>query len=310
MSAHRLFGIELHADLDLPGAAASGPSPTAAQVELRRADAAGLAAWPDDGIAVWKTQLEGAGFTALSTADRRLAIAWGDDCRFLFDIAGRSLLWEAPDPTDPAWQRLLLDTVAYLVALELGREALHAAAVVIDGAAVAVAAPSGGGKSTLTAALLSRGARLLSDDIVVVEPVAEGILAHPGPPLMSVPAADPLPGHEVLDAFGRELWTVVPVVDEPQPLRSLVLLDRRPAAEERSERVAPSPLPLIPRLLAHPRTAERERRRFVLAGDLADAVPIHRLVADSATPPNELAERVFAIAHAHEEALEMDDVHA
>ena len=309
MSAHRLFGIELHADLDLPGALASGSS--APRVELQRATAA-LADWPSGGISTWETRIEGTDLAAVSTADGRLAIAWGGDCRFLFDVAGRRLLWQAPDPADPAWQRLLLDTVAYLVALELGREALHAAAVVIDGAAVAIAAPSGGGKSTLTAALLASGARLLSDDIVVVEPVAEGILAHPGPPVMNVPATQPLPGHEVLDRFGGELWTAVPVVGEPRRLQALVLLDRHPGVQERSERVAPSPLPVIPRLLAYPRTGERERRRFALAGDLADAVPIHRLVADSATPPRELAERVFAIAHAHEEeeALEMDDVHA
>lgn len=310
MSAHRLFGIELHADLDLPGAAVSGLSPHVPHVELRRADGALPADWPDDGIATWETRIEGVALTARSTADRRLAIAWGDDCRFLFDVTGRGLRWWAPDPADPAWQRVLLDTIAYLVALELGRDAIHAAAVVIDGAALAIAAPSGGGKSTLTAALLSEGARLLSDDIVVVEAVGERIIAHPGPPLMSVPAAHPLSGREVLDTFGDELWTVVPVVDGPQPLQALVLLDRLPGAQDRLERVAPSPLPVIPRLLAYPRTAERERRRFALAGDIADAVPIHRLIADSTTTPRELAERVFAVAHAHEEALELDDVHA
>lgn len=310
MSAHRLFGIELQADLDLPGGISSGLTPSDRLVALRRADEGALAGWPTEGIAYWRTRIEANSLTALSTADGRLALAWGDDCRFLFDAPARVLLWSAPDPTEPAWQRLLLDTVSYLLALELGREALHAAAVVVDGAAIAVAAPSGGGKSTLTAALLSAGARFLSDDIVVIEPIDDRIVAHPGPPLMNVPAAHALPGHEVLDAFGDELWTVVPVVGGPQPLEALVLLERRPGAAERSDLLSPSPLPVLPMLLAYPRTPDRARSRFSLAADLADAVPIHRLVADSTTQPRELADRVLAIAHSPRNRLMMDDVHA
>ena len=153
----------------------------------------------------------------------------------------------------------------------------------IDGARSRIAAPSGGGQVHAHGGVALGRSRLLSDDIVVVEAVGERIIAHPGPPLMSVPAAHPLSGREVLDTFGDELWTVVPVVDGPQPLQALVLLDRLPGAQDRLERVAPSPLPVIPRLLAYPRTAERERRRFALAGDIADAVPIHRLIADSTT---------------------------
>ena len=310
MSAHRLFGIELHADLDLPGEMSGGSRSTAAQVRMQRADDRAIAGWPDERIASWVTEIEGVGLTALSTADARLAIAWGDECRFLFDVSTRTLHWWAPDPADRAFQRLLLDTVCYLVALELGREALHAAGVVIDDRAVAIAASSGGGKSTLTAALLSAGAQLLSDDILVLELGSDGFLAHPGPPLMSVPATQPLPGHEVLDAFGDELWTLVPVVTEPRRLEALVLLDRRSGAMGSSERVTPSLLPVLPRLLAYPRTAERECRRFDIAGDLADAVPIHRLVADSATPPDEIAAHVIAIAGSHDAAFVLDDVHA
>ena len=67
---------------------------------------------------------------------------------------------------------------------------------------------------------------------------------------------------------------------------------------------------LLPRLLAYPRTAERERRRFALAGDLANAVPIHRLVVDSATPPDEIAAHVIAIAGSQDAAFVLDDVHA
>jgi hypothetical protein len=304
LSAHRLFGIELQADLDLPGAMSGGSTPSDGLVVLRRVDRGALPGWPADGIASWRTRIEGISLTALSTVDGRLAIAWGDDCRFLFDAPARELHWWARDPTDPAWQRLLLDTVSYLVALELGREAMHAAAVVLGGGAIALAAPSDGGKSTLITALLAAGADLLSDDIVVLEPCGAGILAHPGPPLMNVPAARPLPGREVVQAFGAELWTHVPVVDGPRPLEALFLLERRAGVVDCVERLPPSLLPVAPHMLAYPRTRERERRRFELAGQLADTVPMYRLVADSSTPPARLCELIL------EQGGTTEDVHS
>jgi hypothetical protein len=50
---------------------------------------------------------------------------------------------------------------------------LHAGAVAIEDAAVIVAGASGAGKTTLTAWLLSRGARYMSDEIVVVREAPE-----------------------------------------------------------------------------------------------------------------------------------------
>ena len=283
-NVHSLFGIELQSDLDLPGRHPR-PSVGGPTVRLQRADLGE----PPTAIS-WRTRLDGRDLVVRRDGRGRVAISWGTDCRFMFEAQSGILRWTASDPTDSSWQRVLLDTVAYLVALELGLEALHAAAVVIDGSAIAIAARSGHGKSTLACALLTGGAELLSDDIVAVEPRGEGVLAHPGPPLMNVPAARPLPEREVIRAFGDELWTEVPVVEGPQSLQALVLLERRSGATERLERLSPSLMLVLPHLLAHPRTPERERRRFELAGRLADAVPVHRLVADTATPPERLCE--------------------
>jgi hypothetical protein len=258
LTAHRLFGIELHCELDLPGASESA-RPAAAAVRVAPEPSA-LPEPPVDTRGSWRTRIDGRELI-VAPSGGRLAIAWGDDCRFELDPAERDLRWAAPDPADPAWQRLLLDTVAYLIALELGREALHAAAVVTGGGAVAIAARSGVGKSTLIGALLAAGATLLSDDIVVVEPTGDGVLAHPGPPLMNVPAGRALPGREVIATLSDELWTLVPVAADPRPLEALVLLERQPGADGRLERLEASPLPVIPWLLGFPRTRERERRR-------------------------------------------------
>jgi hypothetical protein len=295
LTAHRLFGIELHSDLDLPGASASA-RPAAAAVRVAPGPSV-LPDPPESAGGAWRTRIDGRELIA-APAGGRLAIAWGDDCRFAFDPAQRELRWSAPDPADPAWQRLLLDTVAYLIALELGREALHAAAVVTEeGGAVAIAARSGMGKSTLTGATLAAGAMLLSDDIVVVEPAGAGVLAHPGPPLMNVPAGRELPGRDVIATLGDERWTLVPIAEGPRQLQALVLLERRPGAGEWLERLEPSPLPLLPWLLGFPRSRERERRRFEIAADLAAAVPLYRLVADTTVTPGALAERVLACAN-------------
>jgi hypothetical protein len=300
LTAHRLFGIELHSELDLPGASASA-RPAVAAVRVAPEPSA-LAEPPADADGLWQTRIDGRELIA-TTSGGQLAIAWGDHCRFSFDPAERLLRWSVPDPGDPAWQRLLLDTVAYLIALELGHEALHAAAVVTDGGgAVAIAAPSGTGKSTLTGALLAAGATLLSDDIVVVETAGDGVLAHPGPPLMNVPEGRALPDREVVAALDDELWTLVPVAAEPRPLEALVLLERRAGASTRLERLDPSPLPVIPWLLSFPRSRERERRRFELAADLAAAVPLYRLVADTTQTPGELAERVLGTANSAQTA--------
>jgi hypothetical protein len=62
---------------------------------------------------------------------------------------------------------------ALLVLLpRIGRFGIHAAGVVLgpEEDAVVLCGPSGCGKSTLTVGLLERGARLLSDDVVVLRP--------------------------------------------------------------------------------------------------------------------------------------------
>lgn len=291
MSAHCLFGIELHADVALPGGAPSVAAGWPA-VALRRADPGVLMDPPPAGGS-WRTRIDGRTLTA-GHLDGRLAVAWGEDCRFELDPAARVLRWSARDPRDPGWQRLLLDTVAYLVALESGREALHAGAVALPGGgALAFAAASGAGKSTLAGALLAAGAEIVADDVVALEATADAILAYPGPPLMNVPAERPLPDGDVLAAFGDERWTQVAVVEGPRALEALVLLERRAGAEEVCERVERPMLAVLAALLAFPRTRERERRRFELAAELASRVPVLRLVADMGTAPERLAERVL-----------------
>jgi hypothetical protein len=172
MTAYRLFGIEIRTALELPGAWAAPGGPAVASVELvrRHSDS------PEAGDVVWETVIDG---RPLSVRSRDAE--WGKDCRFVFRQEADVIEWTS-GPIDHASYRFLLDTVAFLAALCLGREALHAATVVVGEGAVALAGASGMGKSTLAAALLERGARLLSDDVTVVEAAGDRVLAYPGAP--------------------------------------------------------------------------------------------------------------------------------
>jgi hypothetical protein len=79
--------------------------------------------------------------------------------------------------------RLLGPVLAYWLE-RAGIPALHASAVVTEGRAVAFLAANQGGKTGLAAAMMSAGARLLTDDLLPLEALGEGFVARPGYPQM------------------------------------------------------------------------------------------------------------------------------
>jgi hypothetical protein len=195
-----------------------------------------------------------------------------------------------------------LDSVLFTVALLQGYEALHAGAIATAAGAVAITAGTGGGKSTLLSELLRRGLTLLADDVLALESVGEDEppLAHPAPPLMSLPSARLAPlratdsaarkSLETVLALDEELWVAVPVHPEPLTLRALVVLHRRPGLTTVMRR-STTPFPaLLDGLMRFPRTRERERTRFELAGTIAAHVPIWKLEADPRVSPATLAD--------------------
>jgi hypothetical protein len=87
---------------------------------------------------------------------------------------------------DPAQAFLLSQTLSFAL-LKRGIETLHATVVELAGEAVAFVGDGdcGHGKSTLAAAFLRSGARLLTDDLLVLEldrGIPPRVLAHPGFP--------------------------------------------------------------------------------------------------------------------------------
>jgi hypothetical protein len=282
IGALRAFGLSLLVETDgQPPGAWEQPRPSAEpSLRIRSANAPEIAErWSGLQTVGWQGVIDGAPFVVqrgvagdhrfLHGAPPDQSGVSTDETRAIHHLsADAAVLRCAPsDPANPAWWRVVLDSVLFTVALLRGYEALHAGAIAMSGGsgAIAITAASGGGKSTLLAELLGRGEPLLADDVVVLESRgAEAPLAHPAAPLMTVPAvrvpallgtvgtpqapqtlqaqqtpqtqqtlqAQQAPqSAQTICAIDDEQWIAVPVHPDPLPLRALVVLDRRPASQ-------------------------------------------------------------------------------
>lgn len=304
------FGLGLRTDLTLPGAWAR-QTLTEPILRLRSACFAELAAsWSGlDGIG-WEGTLDGAPFVVErgragdhrfvhgNPPDERGAPCAGTRAIHHLSADARVLRCAPSDPAEQSWWRVVLDSVLFTVALLQGYEALHAGAVATPDGAIAITATTGGGKSTLLSELLVRGLTLMADDVLVLEPGGAGApRSHPAPPLMTLPAArlpmlsealSPKPP-QTLASLAEERWIAMPVHCEPLPLAAVVVLNRGPGFATELRRANHPLAALLGSLLRFPRTRERERSRFEMAGAIAAHVPIWQLNADPSVSVETLA---------------------
>ena len=103
-------------------------------------------------------------FEAVISADGRTAT-----CRKLADVEQR------------AFEANLLNFIVSASLTLQGEETLHATVLEIDGRAIGLLGESGAGKSTLAAYLISRGADLVTDDMLRLAFAEDVVLAYPGP---------------------------------------------------------------------------------------------------------------------------------
>ena len=205
-------------------------------------------------------------------------------------LDGSAATFITPDP--PAPDALVHPHLAAAAAGRnrlLGRDVLHAGAVVLDGVAWAIAGSNEVGKSTLLAALAASGQPVLSDDLLVLE---EGT-AFAGPRCADLRESTRVRGlPPPRPVRGGERWRVLlPPAPASAPLAGLVFLVWGDAAmalralggEERLRRLAP--------LRRWPFLPDRPAELLDLA-----TLPAYELTRPRDSDPSETAEALRARA--------------
>ena len=112
------------------------------------------------------------------------------------------------------WQRYLTGQLLPLAGLLQGFEVFHACVLGHEGRAIAVVANSGIGKTTTAMHLSLRGLDFMSDDVLVLEPLDNGVRAHPG-----VSLANLRPGNDDLLAALESAGLAEPIGTDPRGTR-------------------------------------------------------------------------------------------
>jgi hypothetical protein len=220
--------------------------------------------------------------------------------RILIAADGRELLCD-PEPESAEWTTLLPAQALPLAATLRGLEVLHASGVVLRDRAALFAGPPGAGKSSLAAALLHRGAALLSDDTVALQTRGGALIAHPGAAMLHLRATE----HDRLSSQERAVLgppATFPgkrrynprVTASPAPFGGLFLLERSKHGPplERIEAVDPFAL-LASTFNLSVRTPERLVRHLDLATALAATERIYRLRIQPGIDATQLADTLY-----------------
>jgi hypothetical protein len=224
--------------------------------------------------------------------DQGVYVRWIGVGEYLVSADGHKIVWlRASDAPVESFQVYLLGQALSFALLKLSFEPLHGTAVVVAGGAIAILGDSGFGKSTLAAQFLASGASLLTDDLLLLRSMPEGVLAYPGPSRLKLfpniaerffpsasegPPMNPLTEKQILPMENRHL--------DPVLLRAIYVLsapeDMSQASEIRIERLSDRQAFLalgantFNLLLTDP---ERLQRQFQDAARWVEKVPIRSL---------------------------------
>jgi hypothetical protein len=180
VQAYSLYGLRVHSELVLPAPIAQNAVP------------------PYDITVNWgesKASSEripaGKALARLSLGDGRGYVLVQTDDGYTFRFHKTCEFWIAPDlrsvrvhlfaDVQPAMAAALFvgNVMACILAIT-GEDVLHASAVEVGDSALAFVGASGMGKSTLAALFCASGARLITDDLLRLQPNANGFRCFPG----------------------------------------------------------------------------------------------------------------------------------
>jgi hypothetical protein len=176
MFRYGVYGIELASSLPLPLPACAATS--LARVELSLADPQAFA----EPAAAARVVSPGSWFALAELADGATYVRWEGLGEFVVSADGaRIACAKAPGAHDESFHVYLLGQALSYALVKAGFEPIHGTVLAKDGRAIALLGDSGYGKSTLAACMLAAGARLLTDDLLLVRVTGDGYLAYPGP---------------------------------------------------------------------------------------------------------------------------------
>jgi hypothetical protein len=300
---YRLFGLNVHSDVALPGIQSRTwlQQENAAPVYLRLGgyNSQGIVTSAEQGILVFEAKKsEPCGRIDYFPSARFYRFLYSDGIAFDISSDGENVRgsWPARMSLEDALIYLLGPIFGFILRLR-GFTALHASAAVINGYAVAFVGGGGAGKSTIVAALARAGHRILSDDIAVLEEASGIFRIKPSYPHIR------LWPDSVSILFGTEgaLPKLVPSCDwwdkrfldlerdgfyfhdEALPVRFTYIL------EPRSRHVQIARADLIPSIEAFPRlvantsvnyalSSDMRRREFYALGRFVEEITIKRLI--------------------------------
>lgn len=174
MPTYRVCGLHVASSLALPGVPEVAGGEVVDVTVHPRTLPPGAAGWTEAVVRPIHVGERTAGGAPVVIADRpagdeTLRLRYAEGMRVHIAPRGDEVWcdWRAP-MTDADAVTFLLGPVLGVVLRRKGLVALHASAVVIDGAAALFLGPGGSGKSTLAAACAARGLAVLAEDVVAL----------------------------------------------------------------------------------------------------------------------------------------------
>jgi hypothetical protein len=284
---HQLYGLTIRSPWPLINVPRSEAGTW--QVEIAEGDSETFAAaashLPRDRKSGW--------YQSTGLSDGSVFCRWHGLFEFIISPDARRILVRCHrHANEEGLQAYLLTQALSFSIVQLGREPLHATAILTGRGAIAFMGESGFGKSTLGALMVAAGYPLVTDDMLVLNRTGEGFTAEPGPPRLKLyrSVAEQIFGDRCrgipMNPTTEKLivpMAGVQVAVGPAPLRALYLIgepgrftDSHPSIDKMSPGDA-FPIILGATLNNWIVDPARLQRQFRFATGLVRTVPVRRL---------------------------------
>ena len=290
---YELYGLQIDSQIGLPVKEADPTSPADVEVLVAPAPdidrlSAGTVLGPDG--ETW--------YRHARLPDGGMHLRWEDMFACIVESSGRKI-WMASLGA-ASMESLHIYFLGHAIAVALaakGEEPLHATVVARSGRCVALMGESGAGKSTLAAYLVSRGAKLVTDDLLRVVFDGARVRAYPGPHRIKLlpdskerylgEQAEGVPMHPLSGKFILPLEAGM-VHEGLARLDEVFLLDWPPDGVSEPRVETPTPRDAVLRVIAGTGATRvtdpvRLARQFKFAQEFIEKVPVRRLLQ-----PNDL----------------------